>query len=94
MPLEIRRGCFGTEGEALQIRLIDITPPPVLAALGRLNQRMSGRMKMRPRMTARRRVAAAHMPALQAHAQMHPRVADFEALLVPLICEFLIDKNY
>ena len=41
-------------------------------------------MKMRPRMAVLRRVAAAHMPALQAHAQMHPRVARLQALLASL----------
>ena len=61
--------------KALQIHLIDIAPLPVLSALGGLDQWMLRLMEMRPRMTARRRVAAAHMPALQAHPQMQPLLA-------------------
>ena len=39
---------------------------------------------MRARMPVLRRIAAAHVPALQAHAQMHPRVARLQALLATL----------
>ena len=41
-------------------------------------------MKMCARMAILRRIAAAHMAALQAHAQMHPRVARLQALFASL----------
>ena len=58
--------------EELQIGFVDIAPAPIFAALGRLNQGMLRRVKVRARVAIRRRVAAAHMAALQAHAQVNP----------------------
>jgi hypothetical protein len=72
------------KGGGLQINLIDVAPLPVLPALCGLNQRMLRSVEMRTRMTVRRRVAAAHMPALQAHPQMHPRIAALQTLLASL----------
>ena len=71
-------------GVGLQIRLVDIAPAPVFAALGRLDQRVLRGMKVRARVTVLRRVAATHVAALQAHAQVNPRVAGLQALFAAL----------
>jgi hypothetical protein len=41
-------------------------------------------VEVRPRMTARRRIAAAHVAAFKAHAQMQPLLAQFKALFATL----------
>jgi len=45
-----------------------------------LHDGVLGRVKVLGRMLADRRVAAAHMPALQAKPQMHPALSDLQTL--------------
>ena len=66
--------------ELTRHELVDITPHPALAWLDRAHQRMPGLVKMPGRMFIFRRVAAADMPARQAHAQVNPAIADFDAI--------------
>src|SRR6185295_3351160 len=56
-------------------------PAPVLARLGRADDRMAGRGMVGGRVPAGRVVAAADVPALLAHAQVDPLHALREALL-------------
>ena len=66
------------------VYLIDVAPDPVFARLQRLNQGMSGLVEMLGRVLARRSVAASHMPADQADAQVHPPTPCLQTLLAPL----------
>ena len=59
----------------------DVTPAPCFTRLERPHDRMCGRMKVPGGMLVLRRVAAADMSAGQADAQMHPPIADAQALL-------------
>src|SRR5436190_2707249 len=61
--------------------LVDVAPAPVLARLGRADDRMGGLVEVRGRVPVRRVVAAADVPAGLAHAQMHPPAAGPQALL-------------
>src|ERR1700724_861813 len=65
----------------IEEELVNITPPPVLSWLERLNDRVTGGMEMLCGMRILRIVTTAHMPAFQANTQMHPGVTHFQALL-------------
>src|SRR3546814_16273229 len=56
--------------------LVDITPPPILAGLHRLDDRMPDGVSVSTRVPARRRVAATDVSARQAQPPMHPRGAE------------------
>src|SRR5437868_325957 len=60
---------------------VDVAPGPILARLGGPDERMSHLVEVRGRVPVRRRVAAADLPARQAHAEVHPAVARLQALL-------------
>ena len=64
----------------IEIDFVDVTPAPFFAALRRLNDGMARRREMCARVAILRGIAAAHVSTLQAHAQMHPRVAGFETV--------------
>src|SRR5690242_4218116 len=72
-----RSGVSGTSDEGF----VDIAPAPVLARLERLDDRMPVREGVGPGVPERRRVTAAHVPAGQAQAQVHPRGPQSQALL-------------
>src|SRR5262245_15638459 len=59
--------------------VVDVAVTPRLVRLVRANDRMPGFPMMGGRMLARRVVAAADVPALEAEAQMHPNAARGEA---------------
>jgi hypothetical protein len=61
------------------IRVVDIAPLPIFAAFRRLNERVLGGVEVAARVAILRRVAAAHVTAFQAHAQMDPRVSQLQA---------------
>lgn len=65
----------------LQVRLIDVAPTPVFSAFRRLNNRVLRRVEMTARVLSLRRIAAAHVATLQAHAQVHPLGACLQAFL-------------
>jgi len=67
--------------DSFDIHRIHIAPPPFFAALRRLNDGVMGGCKVSTRMLVLRRIAATHMAAFKAHAQMHPLVAGLEATL-------------
>jgi hypothetical protein len=65
----------------IEEELVNITPTPVFSWLERLNDRVTGCMEMLGGMLILRIVTTAHMPAFQANTQMHPGVANFQAIL-------------
>src|ERR1700749_3966 len=60
---------------------IDIAPAPILARFERLDDRGSDGEGGGPRVPQRGRVAAAHVPAGQAQAQVHPLGPQGQAFL-------------
>jgi hypothetical protein len=65
--------------------LIHIAPYPALAGLNRPHQRMTRRVKMLGRVLVLRGIAAAHASTLQAHPQVHPRIAHLDAFLANVL---------
>src|SRR5262245_46778760 len=61
--------------------LVDEAPAPVLAGLGRADDRMTGFVRVLRRMPVRRLVAAADLPADLAHPKMEPAIAGRQAVL-------------
>ena len=70
-------------GVAVQVDLdlIHIAPAPTFWRIVALNDRMSGGMKVFPRVLAGGLIAAANVTALPADSQMHPWTAGFKTLL-------------
>src|SRR5687768_9657402 len=62
-------------------KLVDVAPSPLLVRLGGADQWMPRLLEVPGRVAIRRVVAAAHLSALQAHAQVHPPAVDLDALL-------------
>src|SRR5260370_21984929 len=87
---------LGTRNEALGANLsrgkvVRIAPHPVFARLDGAHQRMTRAAKMFRRVFVFRGIATAHVAALQAEAQMHPRIPCFHAILATVFvgaCEF------
>src|SRR5713226_9335865 len=65
------------------IDLIDVAPAPALPGLNRLHDRVAGRLEMPRRVLALRGIAAADVPAGEAHAQLYPGLARLETALAP-----------
>src|SRR3954466_11460729 len=63
-----------------ECNLIDVAPEPVLAGLERADHGVPGGVVVLRRVLETRVVAAAHLAALHALAQMHPLAADLQAL--------------
>ncbi len=63
--------------------LVDVAPAPVLAGLGRPDQRMARLLEVSVRVPMGRVVAAPDLPAAEAHPQVHPPASDLQALLTP-----------
>jgi hypothetical protein len=61
--------------------LIDVAPSPILAGLEALYDRMVGAVEVGGGVLPDGAVAAAHVAALKAQSEMHPLLADFQALL-------------
>jgi hypothetical protein len=61
-------------------RLVHVAPAPVLSRLEGLDDRVLGLEEVPARVPIRRGVAAAHVAAREAQAQMQPRVAAAEAV--------------
>jgi hypothetical protein len=78
----------------VQLDLIDVAPPPRLAGLERLHDRVLRAMKVFCRMLVFRRIAATHMPALQAQSQMYPRVTHLQAFFAPVGCAWRHVPNF
>ena len=68
-----------------RLHLVDIAPHPGFAGLNRAHQRMPDRMKVLRGVLVLRRIAAAHVPADQAHAKMYPAVAHLHALFTNVL---------
>src|SRR6185436_15806302 len=64
--------------------LVDVTPPPRLPRLERLDDRVLRAVVVLRRVLVLRRIAAADVAAAQAAAEVHPRVARLQALLAAL----------
>src|SRR5271165_3659805 len=85
----MRQDCLRPAKEALirlrlQVSLVDITPTPALAALDRAHHRVLGLNEMPGCVLARGGIAATHVPTDQAHAEMNPPSAGFEAFFASL----------
>jgi hypothetical protein len=65
----------------LHDEFIDVTPAPGLARFERRDDRVLRGMKMFARMPVLRVVTAAHVPAGSTQSQVHPGIAQLEALL-------------
>src|SRR5581483_5459548 len=63
------------------VRLIDVTPTPVLGGLVRGDDGVSGLVKVFGGVLVLGRVAASDVAAGQAHAKVDPAIAGFQALL-------------
>ncbi len=70
-----------TNKVALEHDLVDVAPAPILARLEGLDNRVIGRVKMLCSVFIFRRIAAADVPADKALAQVHPCVANLQAIL-------------
>ena len=70
-----------TNKVALEHDLVDVAPAPILARLEGLDNRVIGRVKMLCSVFVFRRIAAADVPADKALAQVHPGVANLQAIL-------------
>jgi hypothetical protein len=68
----------------IQLNLVDVTPLPILAGFYGTDNWMLGRVEMLGGMCILRRIAATYVSAEQAHAQMHPGIAHFQAFLATL----------
>ena len=68
----------------VQLYLVNVAPSPALAGLNRPHDGVICRMKVLGGVLVFRRIAAAHMPAGQAQAQMNPAVAGLEAFLASM----------
>lgn len=68
----------------LNENLVNITPDPILVPFKRFNDRMVGSLKMLGSVFVGRRIAAAHVPAAKAEAQMHPPIARLQTILTAL----------
>jgi len=82
MQLGLTRDCH----EALRRQLagfkfVHIAPDPRLSRFNRADKRMFGAVEMLGGVLVLRRIAAAHVPARQAQAQMNPAIAKFDTLL-------------
>jgi len=60
--------------------LMQVAPHPILARLHRLDHRMLLRMRMLRRVPVLRRIAATHVAALNAQAQVNPGIAGLQAV--------------
>jgi hypothetical protein len=61
-------------------QLIRVAPNPALAGFDGAHQRMTGLLEVLGGMLILRRVATSDMTAAQAQSQMHPAVADLDAV--------------
>jgi len=68
----------------LDDHLIDVAPAPILARLERLDDRMAAGVEVFSGVPVFGLIAAAHMAALQAEAQMHPRITCLQAIFAAL----------
>jgi hypothetical protein len=67
--------------ELLEHDLVDVAPAPIFARLEGLDNRVVGRVEMLCSVFVFRRIAAADVPADEALAQVHPGVANPQAIL-------------
>src|SRR6185503_5436205 len=74
----------GWPPEGSEHELVDEAPAPGLAALQRAHDGVGRRAEVAGRVLARRVVAATDVPALEAHAQVHPLLAAREELAAAL----------
>src|SRR5437899_1452176 len=83
MTVSLRIGVTRSQPSTAEVHhhLVDEAPAPVLSRFERSHDRMLCRPKMLRRMLVFRIVAAADVAARSAEAEMHPCVAQGEALL-------------
>src|SRR5262252_3723871 len=79
--LGVRGASLDAPVPGVQGELVDVAPAPVLARLERLDDRVVRGVEVLSNMLVLRVVAAADVAADHAQAQMHPSVADLEAVL-------------
>src|SRR5215467_7287789 len=76
LDLPVKRSC-----ELLEHDLVDVAPAPIFARLEGLDNRVIGGVEMLRSVFVFRRIAAADVPADEALAQVHPGVANPQAIL-------------
>ena len=74
----VLRRCVAVQ---IDLDLINIAPSPAFRRIVALNDRMSGSVKMLPRVLPGGVIATANVTALPTDPQMHPRASAFKALL-------------
>jgi hypothetical protein len=74
----------GAGSKSIKHGFVDVTPFPGFAGFDRAHDRVLSGMKMLGRVFVFRRIATAHVPTFQTHAQVHPSVAHLQAFLAPL----------
>src|SRR4051794_40876223 len=77
---ELRRGPI----REVERHLVDVAPAPALGRVVAFDDRMPGGVEVRGRMLVGRAVAAAHVAAGAADAQVHPPGAGLQAILASL----------
>jgi hypothetical protein len=75
-------------GEFTGFDLVDVTPDPGLAGLDRAHHGMLGVVEMLGRVFILRRVATGGISADEAHAQVNPGVAGFDAIFADMFIGF------
>src|SRR5215469_16103417 len=76
LDLPVKRSC-----ELLEHDLVDVAPAPVFARLKGLDNRVVGGVEMLRSVLVFRRIAAAYVPADETLSQVHPCVANPQAIL-------------
>src|SRR5579884_3632371 len=74
-----RKGRAGQSVE-FKLHLVDITPAPVLARLERFHDGVVGTVEMFGRVAVLRGIAATHVPADHAQAQVNPAIAGLQTV--------------
>src|SRR5260370_32853292 len=72
-------------GDCARDDLMYVAPDPVFARLDRAHHRMAAVLKMFGGVLVLRRIAATHLPAGHAHAQVNPGVTDLDAVFTDVL---------
>jgi hypothetical protein len=78
--LKQARRSWGTVSREIQLRLIDVTPPPVFAGFERTDDRVIRRVEVLGGVFVLGRIAATDVSARQAQAKVHPTVTCLQTL--------------
>src|SRR5690242_19871333 len=74
----------GWLGRRLHHELVHVAPPPILAGLEALHDRVVRLVEVLRRVLVGRAVATPHVPALQTEPKMHPLRVHLQTLLAPV----------